>query len=225
VTARVVVIGLGNPYRCDDGLGPAVAGLLRARRLPGVAVREAPADSAALLGMWSGARLAIVVDAVHGPAARAGRVHRLAVPAAGRAGRPGLARPGRPGRPGKGRPARPGGPDLAGTAQAGSHGVRLGPAVELARVLGRLPRRLVLYAVEVTRTGHGRGLSPAVAAAAARVAAEVAAASARVAQATPGGARTGPAATRGRVRLVPRPRRAENGGLRPARLGTRTLTR
>jgi hydrogenase maturation protease len=36
--ARVLVIGYGNPGRRDDGLGPAFAAALEARRIPGVAV-------------------------------------------------------------------------------------------------------------------------------------------------------------------------------------------
>jgi hydrogenase maturation protease len=51
----------------------------------------------------------------------------------------------------------------------------LGEAVELARVLGRLPGELVLYAVEVDRVGYGEGLSPQVAAAADRLAEDIAA--------------------------------------------------
>jgi hydrogenase maturation protease len=36
--ARVLVIGYGNPGRRDDGLGPAFAEALAAKRIPGVAV-------------------------------------------------------------------------------------------------------------------------------------------------------------------------------------------
>jgi hypothetical protein len=53
-------------------------------------------------------------------------------------------------------------------------GPDLGEAVELGRVLGRLPVRLVLYAVEAGDVGYGEGLSPAVAAAADRVVDEIA---------------------------------------------------
>src|SRR3954465_11534056 len=80
---------------------------------------------------------------------------------------------------GGGRPAQRAG---AGRARAGSrrgrraaHGLELGEAVELARVLGRLPARLVLYAVEVVEVGFGRGLTTAVAAAGDLLAAHIAA--------------------------------------------------
>jgi hypothetical protein len=44
-----------------------------------------------------------------------------------------------------------------------AHGVDLGEAVELGRVLGRLPARLVLYAVEAADVGFGLGLTSEVA--------------------------------------------------------------
>jgi hydrogenase maturation protease len=37
---KVVVIGYGNPGRCDDGLGPALAGALERLRIPGVTVES-----------------------------------------------------------------------------------------------------------------------------------------------------------------------------------------
>ncbi|MFD9637239.1 peptidase M52, partial [Streptomyces violascens] len=40
-----------------------------------------------------------------------------------------------------------------------SRGLGLGEAVELARFLGRLPKRLVVYAVEEADTSLGAGLS------------------------------------------------------------------
>jgi len=60
---RVVVAGMGNEYRRDDGAGPAVAA---------ASAKEAPAtidigpvvDPLDLLGRWDRADLAIVVDAL-----------------------------------------------------------------------------------------------------------------------------------------------------------------
>jgi hydrogenase maturation protease len=39
--SRVLVLGYGNPARCDDGLGPALAHRLREMALPGVSVETA----------------------------------------------------------------------------------------------------------------------------------------------------------------------------------------
>jgi hydrogenase maturation protease len=143
---RTVVIGVGNPYRRDDGFGPAVVSLLADRRLPGVELTGCDGEPTRLIELWAGAALAVVVDAVRTRSASPGRVHRLS------AYHPAV---------------------RTGVPAASSHAVGLGEAVELARVLGRMPDRLLLYAVEADQVGFGVGLSPAVAAAAVRVAAEI----------------------------------------------------
>jgi len=60
---RVVVAGLGNEYRRDDGAGPAVAART-VGLLPAVDDVGPLADPLDLLGRWDGADLAIVIDAV-----------------------------------------------------------------------------------------------------------------------------------------------------------------
>jgi hydrogenase maturation protease len=141
---RTVVIGVGNPYRRDDGLGPAVLDLLhQAAPYPGVELIACDGESSRLLDAWSGAEVAYVVDAVRAVSPRPGRIHRITVP-------------------------EPVGRDRAGAAS--SHGLGLGEAVELARMLDRLPARLEVFAVEVADTGFGETLSAPVAAAATEVA-------------------------------------------------------
>lgn len=66
VTADVVVIGIGNPYRRDDGVGPAVAAAVAALGLRGVRVVTSVAEPTAILDAWAGAALAVVVDAAAG---------------------------------------------------------------------------------------------------------------------------------------------------------------
>src|SRR5439155_16159459 len=139
-----VVIGVGNPYRRDDGLGPCVVDRLRERGVPGVVLATSLGETTELIDLWDGADLAIVVDAIRAAPAHPGRVHRLTVL------------------------------DPPGERSRAAHGLDLGEAVELARVLGRMPARLVLYAVEAADVGHGTGLTPAVSQAAARIADEIA---------------------------------------------------
>ena len=67
------MIGVGNPYRGDDGVGPAVAELV-GRLFPGVRVLACPAEPTAILDAWAGAQLAVVVDAAVGDTP--GRVRR-----------------------------------------------------------------------------------------------------------------------------------------------------
>lgn len=55
--------------------------------------------------------------------------------------------------------------DLALSYPATSHGFGVASALELARELGNLPRRLCVYGIEIDASWPGPGLSPAVAAA------------------------------------------------------------
>lgn len=130
-----VVIGVGNEYRHDDGAAVEVIGQLRHRHLPGVTLAVTDGEPSRLLGLWEGTDLAIVVDAIRSESSIPGNVHNLVV-----------------------EPAR-----FEAPTSPSSHGLGLGEAVELARALGRLPRRLVIIGVEGADFSLGLGLSPAVA--------------------------------------------------------------
>jgi hydrogenase maturation protease len=84
--ATACVIGVGNPYRCDDGVGPAVIAALEAAAPDGVLLTVTDGEPTQLLDAWDGADLAIVVDAVLCEDPVPGRVHRTDVPPPGRAG-------------------------------------------------------------------------------------------------------------------------------------------
>jgi hydrogenase maturation protease len=61
MTARVVVAGIGNDFRHDDGAGPAVARLVAAST-PAVDIGPI-AEPLDLLGRWEAASLAVLIDA------------------------------------------------------------------------------------------------------------------------------------------------------------------
>lgn len=145
-----LVIGLGRDDRADDGFGPAVAEAVSRRGLPGVSVLVHE-DPTALIDLWHGRDLVVVVDAVRS-GAPAGTLHRLVT--------------------------SEGGPPLAPSAWAaagrgGTHAFGLAEAVELGRALHRLPARLVVVGVEAERLDHGAPLSPPVAAAVGTAVAQV----------------------------------------------------
>ncbi|AHH97522.1 hydrogenase maturation protease [Kutzneria viridogrisea] len=71
-----VLIGVGNPYRRDDGVGPLVAD--QVARRGGNAV-QSDGEPAGMLLAWENADLAIVVDAVVCEPSTPGRVHRTSV--------------------------------------------------------------------------------------------------------------------------------------------------
>jgi hydrogenase maturation protease len=143
MSTRIVVIGVGNEYRRDDGFGPAViatlAELHRADpRLSAAHLAVSDGEPARLLDLWTGAELAVVVDAVRDGADHGGHRYELVLD------------------------------EVAGLADgraASSHGISLGSTVELGQALGRLPRRLVVLAVGGREFGFGAGLTPEVAAA------------------------------------------------------------
>jgi hydrogenase maturation protease len=131
-----VVIGIGNPYRCDDGIGPAAVVALADLRPPQADVIAADGEPAALLEAWTGRDLAVVIDAVRCEPSTPGRIWRSA------------------------------GADLGGpAAAASSHALGIPDALRLGQVLDRVPGRLVVYAVEAARLDLGLGLSPEVSAA------------------------------------------------------------
>ena len=67
------------------------------------------------------------------------------------------------------------GPLPAGATRCSTHAFGVAEAIELARVLDRLPARLDVYAIEGAAFGQGEGLSAAVERAVAGVARELAA--------------------------------------------------
>jgi hydrogenase maturation protease len=135
-TSRVTLIGVGNPYRRDDGVGPAIIAEIAKLRPPGVSLTVSDGEPTQLLDAWAGARLAVVIDAVLCEPSRPGRIHRTIL-----------------------------GTSSLGATAASTHGLGIPDAVRLAEVLDRAPGRLVVFAVEAADLGFGQGLSPPVAAA------------------------------------------------------------
>lgn len=60
----MLVIGIGNEFRSDDGVGILVARAIKQKNLSGVVVIEQSGEGAALMDAWSGAENVAVIDAV-----------------------------------------------------------------------------------------------------------------------------------------------------------------
>ena len=132
-----MVIGVGNEMRRDDGAGIAVVERARPLLPPDVEMRTLGGEATSLLDAWTGAHLAVVVDAVrwdHPPAAGVTRIDAILQP------------------------------DSVGgwAAAASSHGLGVAEAVALGRALDRLPPRLILLLIAIAEEGQGEGLSPTV---------------------------------------------------------------
>lgn len=140
-----LVIAYGNPLRGDDAAGLAVARLLRDQQPAGVRVIEHTGEAIDLLDLWADATLVILVDAAS-TGAPPGTIHHLDATVD---------------------------PLPAGFRATSSHALGPAEAIELARALGRLPARLIVYAIEGERFELGTALSPAVAPAVAATVARV----------------------------------------------------
>jgi hydrogenase maturation protease len=143
----VILIGVGNGWRGDDGAGLAVARRVRELAPAGVEVREVESDATALVDVWSGAEHVVVVDAAQSGAAP-GTVRRFDA----------CSRP---------LPVR--------SLRSSTHAFGVSDAVELARSLDRLPGRLDVYAIEGASFVAGDSLSPSVERAVAELADELSA--------------------------------------------------
>lgn len=139
VSTRVAIIAIGDPDRHDDGVPQAVLSRLRERATerplpPGTRLAVCDPDPARLIRLWENTELAVVLEPAHARPSHPGRIYRLELDSAA-LWRAGTMRP---------------------------HG--LGEAVNVGRALGRLPGRLVAYAVDGADTSLGRGISGPVAA-------------------------------------------------------------
>ena len=134
----MLVIGIGHPERGDDAIGRLVATRLRGRVPDAVTVLDEEGETTRIVERLRGTASAILVDASLSGAA-AGTIHRFDV-------------------------AKD--PLPEGRLGLSTHGFGLVEAIELARVLGSLPERCVVYAIEARSFDLGAALSAEVAAAA-----------------------------------------------------------
>jgi hydrogenase maturation protease len=132
--AAIRIIGIGNLFRGDDA-----AGLLSARRLRecldlSVEVLEAEGDGLALLDLMEGADRVILIDAVKS-GGHPGTTIRLDLSKESRWG---------------------------SLAPCSTHAVGIAEAIDLARTLGRLPKQVILYGIEIDSFEPGAPLSESV---------------------------------------------------------------
>jgi hydrogenase maturation protease len=128
------VIGVGNAWRGDDAVGLLAVRRLRDRLGPSVEVIEAEGDGLALLDLMEGIDHVILIDAVKGER----------------------------------RPGATVGLDLSKESRWGTvvpcstHAMGVADAIDLARALGRLPKQVILYGIEIESVESGASLSGAV---------------------------------------------------------------
>jgi hydrogenase maturation protease len=134
VVMNALIIGLGNDYRSDDAVGRVVARKLQAESLDGVRILEETGEGATLIEVWRGADFVILIDAVHS-GGEPGEIYRID------ANRQQVPR---------------------SFFRCSTHAFSVAEAVEMARALGQLPRRLIIYGIEGKNFASGVGLCPVI---------------------------------------------------------------
>jgi hydrogenase maturation protease len=145
MSSPILLIGIGNEYRCDDHIGLHVIRILKERKLPETIILESSGDGAELIEMFSSARMAILIDAV-ASGGNPGTIyqfdaHKQPIPAQ--------------------------------LSFQSTHAFGVGEAIELARVFEQLPPILLVYAIEGENFSLGIELTPKVEQAGQRVVEQV----------------------------------------------------
>jgi len=135
---KALVAAIGNPDRGDDGVAALVARRLAGRLPEGVGLVVRSADLVSLIDAFAGLDALLCVDAV-APIAAPGRIHRIDVSL-------------------KDLPRE--------ILPVSSHACGLSETLALARTLGTLPGKAIVYGIEGLDFGVGAPMTPAVAAAA-----------------------------------------------------------
>ena len=134
MAAPIVLIGVGNEYRGDDGVGLVALRELSKKEFPNTRYIESNGDGADLLEAWTDASTVILIDAVSSKAVP-GMIYRFDALAS---------------------------PIPATFSSQSTHAFGVAEAIELARTLHQLPLRLIVYAIEGKDFTAGLGLSPEV---------------------------------------------------------------
>lgn len=134
-SSSIRVIGLGNELRGDDAVGLLAARRLRQAVGHRVEVIEAEMAGLDLIELMKGARFVILIDAVRSGGSP-GIIHRLDASNS-----------------------------LIGVQMLShsSHALGIWDALELARTMGVLPARVIIYGIEAGNTEAGQMLSSSVA--------------------------------------------------------------
>jgi hydrogenase maturation protease len=131
---KILLVGLGHPYRSDDGFGPQAIEALKKKFGDQYEYRQHSGDPADLMDLWE-QRSLVILDAWHSADPRPGTIHCIKV------------------KPGD---------TLPGAISVSSHALSLGEALEMGQILQKTPQSLIILGVEGENFEPGNLLSPAV---------------------------------------------------------------
>lgn len=135
-----LIIGIGNRYRNDDGVGLVVARLVGTQVGDDCEIIAQSGEGASLIEAWQGGQRVWLIDAVAGD--RPGQIHRFDAIAQ---------------------------PLPSHFFRYSTHAFSVAEAIELARTLNRLPAHLIVYGIEAENFQAGTTLTDTVTESANRV--------------------------------------------------------
>jgi hydrogenase maturation protease len=127
----ILVIGIGNEYRSDDGAGLAVIRALKEKNLPGTQLTECAGDGLNLIDTWKVAKVVILVDAVSSES-EPGTIFRYNALT---------------------------GPIPTHLSFHSTHTFGVAEAIEIGNTLHQLPPNLLLFGIEGTNFATGTNIS------------------------------------------------------------------
>lgn len=130
----VLVIGIGNAFRCDDGAGIAVAQAVRLQNLPHVTVIEQSGEGGSLIESWKDADIVFLCDAVSSGSSPGTMYQFDAI-----------------------KETIPG-----GFFSYSTHQFSLAEAIAMARIINQLPRDLIVFGIEGESFQFGTTISAVV---------------------------------------------------------------
>jgi hydrogenase maturation protease len=131
---KLLVIGVGNAWRGDDGAGLIAVRRLREKASSSVRIAEHDGEGTSLMDLWKKTEDVMIIDAMM-PRGAPGAIHRFDAIA---------------------------GPFSRVGFRHSTHVFGVGEGIELARALGLLPVSLIVYGIEGVDFKMGKSLSPEV---------------------------------------------------------------
>jgi hydrogenase maturation protease len=128
---KILLIGIGNEFRSDDGIGIHIARKIKQMNLPNVEVLEASGEGSELIELWKNQKFVIIVDAVNS-GDQPGKIFKFEV-------------------------AEQSPPTKF--FNYSSHAFGLAEAIEISRGLGHLPQKLLVYGIEGKNFKFGETIS------------------------------------------------------------------
>lgn len=129
---KIIIIGVGNIFRSDDGVGIVIAQKLKAKNIEGLEAIEESGEGVSLMNSWENFDHVIIVDAVSS-GEKAGKIYYLDAINE---------------------------PIPKSFFNYSTHAFSVAESIELSRVLGNLPPKLFIYGIEGKDFSGGQTLSP-----------------------------------------------------------------